>query len=151
MEDIQSESIDFFAKYKDWTVVKRMTIRPDTKPEEISFHLAGIRQTLDKKAFFFLGIDMQKLDDYATNLTAGKRKSFSDLAESVGKLASAEAKAAVKDACGGKPEHSEIASAYLLRQVAQKLGFDVDVNQLMLSKVYKDLKIKKPLGRQKKQ
>ncbi len=151
MEDIQSESIDFFAKYKDWTVVKRMTIRSDTKPEEISFHLAGIRQTLDKKAFFFLGIDMQKLDDYAAKLTAGKRKGFGDLSESVGKLASAEAKAVIKDSCGSKPEHLDIASAYLLRQVVQNLGFDFDVNQVMLSKIYKDLKIKKPLGRQKKQ
>lgn len=151
MADEQTESIDFFAKYKDWVVVKRMTIRPDTKPEEISFHLAGIRQTLDKKAFFFLGIDMPKLDEYAASVTAGKRKNFNDLAEVVGKLASAEAKSILKDACAGKPEHSDIASAYLLRQVAQNLGFDVDVNQVMLSKVYKDLKIKKPLGRQKKQ
>ncbi len=170
------ESIDFFARYKDWVVVKRMAIRPDTKPEEIAFHLAGIRQTLDKKAYSFLGIDTQKLDTYAASLTSGKKKNYNDLAEVIAKLGSKEAKNVVREACGAKGEASDsslavkspdgletindhgtkkdlsdVTSTYLLRKAFQNLGFDVDVNQEMLSKIYNELKIKKPLGRKAKE
>lgn len=146
----ERESIDFFAKYRDWVVIKRMSIGDATKPEEIAFHLAGIRQTLDKKAFLFLEIDTQKLDDYATKLTNGKKKNFAGLAEAISSLSSSESKETLKAACGAKEQHASVANAYLLRQIMQKLGFDVDVNQEMLSKIYKDLKIRKPLGRKAK-
>ncbi|MGH2638311.1 MAG: DUF2666 family protein, partial [Rhabdochlamydiaceae bacterium] len=44
MED-PSEYVDFMVKYKDWISIKRLVIRPDTKPQEIAFALAGIRAT----------------------------------------------------------------------------------------------------------
>ncbi len=147
----EEDSIDFLAKYGDWVAIKKMRIRPDTKPEEIAFHLASIRRSIDRKAFEVLGIDTASLDSYANSLTSGARKSYASLAEAIGKLGTAEARDVASKACNGKEELAGIASVYLLRKVVQNLGFDLDVNQEMLSKIYPSLKIRKPLGRKPKE
>jgi len=146
----EKDSIDFLAKYKDWIAIKKMSISDDTKPEEIAFHLASIRQTIDKKAFEVLGIDTRQLDELANKITSGARKSYKALAEAIASLGSQEARDIVAKACNGKEELQEVANAYLLRRVVQNLGFDFDVNQEMLAKVYPQLKIPKPLGRKPK-
>jgi len=146
----ERDSIDFLAKYKDWIAIKKMSISDDTKPEEIAFHLASIRQTIDKKAFEVLGIDTKQLDELANKITSGARKSYKALAEAIASLGSQEARDIVAKACNGKEELQEVANAYLLRRVVQNLGFDFDVNQEMLAKVYPQLKIPKPLGRKPK-
>ncbi|HUB92614.1 MAG TPA: DUF2666 family protein [Candidatus Saccharimonadales bacterium] len=145
-----TDSIEFSAKWKEWVVIKRTTIRDDTKPEEVVFSMASIRQTIDRKAFELLGIDTKTLDDYATAATAGMKKNFKDLGNAVQSLSSAEAKAAVEKSCASKPELGEVAKTYLFRKVVQALGFDFDVNQEMLSKIYPNLKLPKPRGRQPK-
>ena len=146
----ERDSIDFLAKYKEWIAIKKMSISDDTKPEEIAFHLASIRQTIDKKAFEILGIDTRQLDELANKITGGARKSYKALAEAIASLGSQEARDIVAKACNGKEELQEVANAYLLRKVVQNLGFDFDVNQEMLAKVYPQLKIPKPLGRKPK-
>jgi hypothetical protein len=146
----EKDSIEFLAKYKNWIAIKKMSISDDVKPEEIAFHLASIRQTIDKKAFEILGIDTSILDEEANKITGGARKSFKSLAEAISSLSSEEAREAVQKACKGKEELQEVANAYLLRKVVQNLGFDFDVNQEMLAKVYPELKIPKPLGRKPK-
>jgi hypothetical protein len=145
-----SDSIEFSAKWKEWVVIKRTTIRDDTKPEEIVFSLASIRQTIDRKAFDLLGIETTGMDEYATKVTTGMRKNFKDLAQAVQSLSSSEAKEIIEKACASKPELQEVARTYLFRKVIQALGFDFDVNQEMLSKVYPNLKLPKPRGRQPK-
>jgi vacuolar-type H+-ATPase subunit H len=146
----ERDSIDFLAKYKEWIAIKKMSISDDTKPEEIAFHLASIRQTIDKKAFEILSIDTKQLDELANKITGGARKSYKALAEAIASLGSQEARDIVAKACNGKEELQEVANAYLLRKVVQNLGFDFDVNQEMLAKVYPQLKIPKPLGRKPK-
>lgn len=145
-----TDSIEFSAKWKEWVVIKRTTIREDTKPEEIVFNLASIRQTIDRKAFDLLGIQTAGMDEYATKVTTGMKKNFKDLAQVVQLLSSSEAKAEIEKACAAKPELQEVAKTYLFRKVIQTLGFDFDVNQEMLSKVYPTLKLPKPRGRQPK-
>lgn len=140
------DSIEFMAKYRDWIAIRKMNIYDNTRPEEVAFHLASIRQTLDKKAFEFLEIGINGIDSYADSVTNGM-KGFSGLSEAVQKLDSREARAVLAEATKTKPKHLPIAKAYLLRKVVQNMGFDFDVNQGMLSKIYKDLKVKKPPGR----
>ncbi len=147
----EPDSVDFMAKYRGWIAIKRMSIKEDTKPEEVAFHLAAIRQTVDRKAFEVLGIDTASLDEYASKLTQNARKSYKNLADVLQQLGSAEAKAAAEAAAKGKQELVQVASTYLFRKVVQNLGFDFDVNQEMLSKAYPELKIPKPLGRHKKE
>ena len=146
----EGDAIDFLAKYKEWIAIKKMSISDDTKPEEIAFHLASIRQTIDKKAFEILGIDTKQLDELANKITGGARKSYKALAEAIASLGGQEARDIAAKACNGKEELQEVANAYLLRKVVQNLGFDFDVNQEMLAKVYPQLKIPKPLGRKPK-
>ena len=150
MGDSEKDSIEFLAKYKDWIAIKKMSITEEVKPEEVAFHLASIRQTIDRKAFEILGIDTKELDSFAENVTKGARKGYKALADAVASLSTKEAREAVEKACNSKPELEEVANAYLLRKVVQNLGFDFDVNQEMLAKVYPYLKIPKPLGRKPK-
>ena len=145
-----SDSIEFLAKYKSWLAVKKITIREDTKPEEIALQLSSIRQSIDKKSFEILGIDTVTLDNYATQITGGARKSYGKLAEMVQKLGTGEAKEVASKACNGKGELAEIASTYLFRKVIQNLAFDFDVNPDMLQKAFPKLKIPKPPGRKRK-
>ncbi len=145
-------SLEFSAKWKDWVAVKKMTIRTDTKPEEIAFNLASIRQSIDRKAFEILGvyINIKDLDDYASKIVSGKKKNFKDIADAVQELSSPESKKTVEGSCIKNPDLKDIANAYLLRRVVQLLGLDFDVNQEMLAKAYKELKLPKPRGRQPK-
>ncbi|MGC8671361.1 MAG: DUF2666 family protein [Candidatus Micrarchaeia archaeon] len=144
------ESIEFYANYKGWVAVKKITIREDTKPEEVAAQVAGIRQSIDRKAFELLGIDTQALDAYAASITKDMRKSYSNLAKVIESLGKQEAKEQVSKATGGKPELEEIAATYLFRKVVQNLAFDFDVTQDMLEKAYPYLKMPKPPGRKPK-
>ncbi len=148
---MDSESIEFSAKYKNWVVIRKTSIYPDTNPEEIVFAIAGIRQSIDKKAFELLGIDTASLDKYAESLISSVKKSYSGLSEAIGKIGTAESKKVIEAACSGKAEHESIAKTYLFRKIVQLLNFDFDVNQEMLSKIYPSLKIPKQRGRKPKE
>ncbi len=143
----EGDAIEFTAKYRDWISIKKLTVRENTTPEEVAFHLAAIRQTLDKKSFEFLGMNLTPLDAFAESTTAGKKKSFKDLAVCIESISSPEAKTAVETACAVKEELKEIANTYLIRRIMQNLKFDTDMNQEMLAKVYPNLKLPKPKGR----
>ena len=142
-----SEYIDFMAKYRDWISIKRMGIYNDTKPEEVVFHLALVRSTIDGKAFALLGIRTGALDAVAEKVTSGKRKNYQSLAEAISSLASPETKKAIAEACGEKAELAPVAKIYLLGRVLANLKFDAGINQAVLSRIYPNLKVKKPMGR----
>ena len=141
------EYIDFMAKYRDWISMKRMGIYSDTKPEEVVFHMAAIRTTIDSKAFPLLGIKTQGLDALAGKVTSGKRKSYASLSEAVSALSGPETKAALAESCGDKAELAPVAEIYLLQKVLMNLKFDASISQAVLSRVYPNLKVKKPRGR----
>ncbi len=143
----EGDAIEFMAKYNNWIAIRKLSVHDNTGPEEVAFHLAGIRQTLDKKGFEFIGIDMATLDACAGTITAGRKKNFKDLATAIEAMGSSDAKAAVEKACTVKPELKEIANTYLIRKIMQNLGFDADMNQEMLAKVFPNLKLPKPRGR----
>ena len=72
----ENDSVEFLAKYKNWVAVKKIRITEGTVPEEIVLQLSGIRQSVDRKSFEILGIDVEAMDEYATELTKGTRKSL---------------------------------------------------------------------------
>lgn len=150
MDSEEGDYIDFMAKYKDWISIRRLGIHPDTKPEEVVFHLAGVRGVIESKAPALMGIDMSKLDAFAAKITQGKRKNYQSLSEAVGQLSGKEAKDAIAGACGGRQELAHLAEACLLGRVLDALGIDSSISQGAMSKIFPDLKIKKPLGRAKK-
>lgn len=144
------DSVDFMVKYGTWVSIKKMSIQANTKPEEVVMHLSAIRQTIDRKAFEMLGIDVKSLDELAATFTAGKRKNYGTLGEILVDFGKKDAKAAIEKACNGKEELKTIAGTYLFRSIVKGLGFDFDVNPEILQKAYPELKIPKPPGRQKK-
>lgn len=144
------DSVDFMVKYGTWVSIKKMSINEKTKPEEVVMHLSSIRQTIDRKAFELLGVDVKSLDELAATFTAGKRKNYSTLGEILNDFGKKDSKAAIDKACNGKEELKTIASTYLFRAIVKGLGFDFDVNPEVLQKAYPELKIPKPPGRQRK-
>ncbi len=146
--DEPSEYIDFIARYKDWVAVKKMAVRKETRPEEIVFHLSGIRNSFDKKLFSIMGINLDLLDEFSRSVSK-KSKTYSELGQVLSALDSKDAKEAIAKSCDKKI--SKIAEIYLLCRVMADSGFDTSVTQQMISKMYPDLKLKIPkLGRPKK-
>lgn len=144
-----SEYVDFMARYKDWITIKRLGIRGDTKPEEITHHLAGIRAVIDRKAYSFLDIDTASLDAYASKITAGMRKGYSSLVNVATSLGNSETKSTLKKACGDK-KLMPIAETYLLGKAMTNIGFDSGINQKLMSRVFPALKPPKVPGRKPK-
>ncbi len=140
------EYVDFMVKYKDWIALKRMGIRETTKPEEIVFHLAGIRRVIDNKSYGLLGIKTQVLDAYANAATAGLRKNANSLATVAQKFGESDAKGAIDQACDNK-NLKPLAEIYLLSKMVTNTGYDTSINQEAMSKIWKELKVKKPRGR----
>ena len=145
----EEEHIDFTAKYRDWVSIRRMAIYGDTKPEEVAYHLAGIRGVADIKSAVFLGIDTAALDDYSLKVVGGSKKGYRNLADAIARMDSTEAKGVVSASC---PDKSlvPVAQSYLLGKIILDSGYNASVSQSMLSKIYKHLKPPKGLGRGKK-
>jgi hypothetical protein len=147
--DEPDEYIDFMAKYKDWISFRRLGIRPNTTPQEVVYHLAGIRTTIDGKACSLLGIKVSTLDSFAKSATSGLKKK--DLATAVAKIDSPEGKAAIDASCENK-DITSLAKAYLLNKIITELGLFTGVDQKEMSTIWKELKPPKApgMGRKKK-
>ena len=147
MED-EADHIDFLVKYKDWVAIKRMTIRDSTTPQEVAYHLSGIRTSSDSRTYKILGIKTEVLDSYVDTVAATMKKNFESLGTAITGLRSAEAKRVVVEAC--PKELEDVALCYLVGKFASALNSPAAVDQLLLSKIYKELKPPKQLGRRKK-
>jgi hypothetical protein len=146
--DEPEEYIDFMAKYKDWISIRRLGIRPDTKPEEIVQYMAGIRTVIDNKSYPLLGIKTEVIDAYSSKITAGMRKSYDSLSKAIAALGGSETKSVLDSACENK-DLKPLAEVYLLGKTITGLGFDSGINQAIMAKIFPYLKISKPLGRKK--
>ncbi len=149
--DEPDQYIDFMAKYRDWVSIRRMGIRANTTPQEVVYHLAGIRTTIDSKAFGLLGIKTSVLDAFVSSATSGLKKKVTDLSTAVQKLDSTEAKKALDDSCENKTL-LPLAKAYALNKLVGSLGFETGIDQLSMSKIFPELKPPKMpgMGRKKK-
>jgi hypothetical protein len=137
------------AKYKDWVSIKRIGIRPETRPEEVVHYLAAVRTTIDSKSYPMLGINTSMLDQQATKICAGSKKNYSSLGQAIAKMSDPETKSVVVSSCS--KELAPLAETYLLSKVVSTIGYDVSINQTLMSKIYPGLKPQKmPLGRKKK-
>ncbi|MEM0200847.1 MAG: DUF2666 family protein [Candidatus Micrarchaeaceae archaeon] len=144
---METDNIEFMAKYKNWIAIRKMTITPDTNPEEIAFFISGVRQSIDRKVFEFLDLDIPSLDSYAEKLSGTVKKNPNGFSEVLLKFSTPETKAIISKASEKNPKHENFARIYLMRKVAQLLKLDFDVSQEALSKIYPKLKPPKPRGR----
>ena len=149
--DEPEEYIDFMAKYKNWIAIRRLGIRPDTKPEEVVMHMAGVKALIESKSYPMLGIKLNILDEHANKLTNGVRKSYATLGEVIKSLSGSEAKSAIESACENKAL-APIAEVYLLSKTITNLGYDTGINPATMAKIFPELKMPKApgMGRKKK-
>jgi len=146
--DEPDEYVDFMAKYKDWISIRRFGIRPNTTPQEVVYHLAGIRATMEGKMYPLLGIKTGVLDTFADGATQGLKKK--DLPQIVAKLESQEAKQAIS--ASSTETLAPLAKVYLLNKLITNVGLETGIGQLSMSKIFPELKPPKmpPVGRKKK-
>ena len=159
------EGITFFAKYKNWIAIKKMSIRPDTKPEEVAMQLIAIRNSTDKKSYEIAGISTAIIDEYAVKKTKGMRRSFANLSKIIDIMDSQEAQAKVKESTKseeanmtarisfadyGLKNKEDLAKEYLFKQLMQNIKFDFEVSPDKLSAMYPGLKLPGRRGRKPK-
>ncbi|MCX8194661.1 MAG: DUF2666 domain-containing protein [Candidatus Micrarchaeota archaeon] len=135
----------FTARYKDWVVIKKMSIDSSTTPQEVAAILASIEATLSRKSYEFAGINQQKIDEIAERMVKGKRKSYSSLAEAISSIKPSELRQELLAACPTE-KHLPIAENYLLKMVLDKLGFRTNLDTETLQEVYPEIKVAKPRG-----
>ena len=160
------DGINFFAKYKNWVAIKKMLIRPDTKPEEVAMQLISIRISTDKKIFEIAGVNAGILDEYAAKKTSGMRRSFANLSKVIDIMNSKESQEKIKESV--KPNEFDInlpaalshtyavksmgdlAKEYLFKQLMQNIKFDFEVSPDKLAAMYPGLKLPGRRGRKPK-
>jgi len=139
------DEIAFSAKYKNWIVIKKMSIDENTKEPEVAHILSGIRETIDRKAFELNGINMVKIDEYVATITKGRRKGYSSLVEIFGNLKQNEVRELLL--ASSSKQTLPLAEAYFIRRLITALGYGLDVTTETLAKMYPELKLPKPKGR----
>ncbi len=117
------DSIDFFAKYKDWVVARSINCTPSTQSKDVGAYLVSVREDVSRRAFEVLGIDFKPLDAYTDKFTKPFPKGdYAVLVNVYKALTSAEADAEIVKASQNKEELKPFAKAYLFRSALQKLN-----------------------------
>lgn len=125
--------ISLIAKFGEWVAIKKLFIEPGMERWEIAGILAGINETLVKKAFDFSGLGKAELDAKAAVLITGKRKSYQSMGEAIRGIE-------------GPPSET----AYLYNSILSTFGILPYANRSMLSKQYPEIKGPKMRGRKPK-
>ena len=135
----------FTARYRDWMVIKKLSVDDKTTPQEVSAALASIEATLTRKSYQFTGINQQMVEAIAEKLVKGKRKSFVSLSEALSSLKPTELKTELLAACP-TPKHLPIAENYLLKVMLDLLGFKTNLDTATLAETFPEIKVVKPRG-----
>ncbi len=117
------DSIDFFARYKDWAVARSIAISDSTSPKEVAAYLAAVRGEIDERAFTVLGVDTKLLDSYSEGFTKQLKKGdYASLVAAYKSLGSQDAEPSISKASQNREDLKPFAKAYLLRSAAKRLG-----------------------------
>ncbi len=119
----EEDSIDFFAKYKDWSVARSIKCTSSASAKDVSAYLASLREEVAEKAFSVLGIDSKSLYSYSENMTKSlKAGDYSSLVHIYRSLGSAEHETEINKSAAGREELKPFAKAYLFRSAVRRLG-----------------------------
>ena len=140
------EEISFFANCKGWQCVKKRVIDAKTENPEVVAILSSIVTTAGRKAFDFSGVDIAGIKAYADQLTAGKRKSYNNVAEIFAALKATEVKEKLLPFCK-EEKVFPLAEACFINAIFTNLQLYPWVDLEVLSKIYPEIKITKPRGR----
>jgi hypothetical protein len=137
--------VSFTARYRDWMVIKKMSIEDKTTPQEVSAILATVEATLTRKGYQFTGINQSQIEAMSERLIKGKRKSFVSLAEALSSLKPTALKSELLTACPTE-KHLPIAENYLLKVMLDQMGFKTNLDTETLSQTFPEIKVAKPRG-----
>ena len=137
--------VAFTARYRDWMVIKKLSVDEKTTPQEVAAALASVEATLSRKSYEFSGINLGAIEAIAQKLMTGKRKSFVSLSEALSSLKPTELKAELLAACPTE-KHLPIAENYLLKAMLDQMGFKTNLDGETLSQAYPEIKVAKPRG-----
>lgn len=118
--------IVFVAKYRDWLVIKKLSLADVEADWEVAGAMAGANASAVNKAFQLVEVSYASIEGEAKKVAAGKRKSLAAAAEIIEKTAG---------------------NAVLLTKALESLGYYTYLTPLVLMDAYPDLKPKKPRGR----
>jgi hypothetical protein len=117
------DSIDFFARYKDWVVARSLAVSDSTSPRDVAAYLVAVREDVAGRAFSVLGIDTKGLDSYSEAFTrSAPPNDYSYLVVLYRALGSAEAEPEIEKAAQNREDLKPFARAYLLRAALRRLG-----------------------------
>src|SRR3989339_77467 len=119
-KETNENQIAFVGSFKGWVAIKKLTIQK-VEDWEVAAIISGINHTIVNKAFDFSGTE--KNDALVNKITAGKRKSYSALVESLELL--------LPELKGNK-----LSDAYLICKVFETLGFKPYASPEMLTKAH---------------
>ena len=142
---MEEGEVIFTARYRDWIVIKKLSIDEKTTPQEVAAALAGMEATVSRKSYEYTGINREAIEAIAEKLAAGKRKSYVSLAEALSSLKPTELKAQLLTACP-TPAHLPIAENYMVKCLLDKLGFKTNLDTETLSGTFPEIKVTKPRG-----
>jgi hypothetical protein len=119
------DSIDFFAKYKAWTVARSINCTDSTPSKEVSAYLIAVREEVAGRAFDVLGIDTKTLDTYSEKFIESVPKNdYASLVAVYKSLGSKEAEPEIDMASQNREELRPFARAYLFRNALKQLGLE---------------------------
>lgn len=131
------ESIDFFAKYKDWLSVKTFEVSDKTNAKDVGSFLLSVKDEVSERAFTVLGIDTKSLKSYSTKAASGvSKKDYTQIPIVYKSTTSADAQAQIEKACANREEIKPFGQAYLFRSILEELGIGFNVSK-KLDKVQK--------------
>ncbi len=136
------EEIIFAAKKGDWIAIKKLAIDEKTAFPEAIGVLMGIRQAIDRKIFFFAGVDAAAIGDLAAGMLKGKKKGYASAAEL---LSAPKPKEQLLSACKS-PDALPAAEACLNKALLEGLGMFLEVETDNFNSIYPGFKISKPRG-----
>ncbi len=129
------EKIEFFAKHKNWFVVKKLKIDEHIENIEIARLLNSIDETVSKKFLEYLPFDLDKLYKIADEIYIKKkgRLSEEEIAEVLKKLKSPAISRKLNEITTSK-EGKEILKILLNNIILERLGFSVRVPTKLIDK-----------------
>ena len=136
------DEIVFAAKKGDWIAIKKLAIDDKTALPEVIGVLMGARQAIDRKIFFFAGVDTFVLDELAAGMAKGKKKGYASAAEL---LSAPKPEGELLAACKS-PDALPAAEAYLNRALLEAIGLRTEVETDDFNSAYPGYKISKPRG-----
>jgi len=140
------DHILFDAQVGKWVCIKKIKIKPNTEPIEISRILASIHDSMDRKIWQYLEqeINLKELDEIAYEITGAQfdkkkktytvkgRKSEAQIAEA---LAKCNSPSTTKKITKSPNKHYlEIAKSYLTRKVLDLLGVRMELDPKLVEK-----------------